>query len=350
MIVESDFTPPAWLRNPHLQTLWPYAARYRVSVRVRRERLELPDGDFLDLDWTLGGAGPVVIILHGLSGSVDSHYARSLLTGLHRRGLRGVLMNFRGAGGEPNRLARSYHGGETGDLSTVVETLRRREPHTPLALVGYSLGGNVLLKWLGEQGRRAPVCAAVAVSVPFDLSRSTTRLMQGFSRLYQWHILRSLKQALYAKARTLDLPIDLSMVKDISTFRRFDDLITAPLHGFRDAEHYYRRSSAIGYLDAIRVPTLIIHALDDPFVPASAVPAPSALSENTVLELTRHGGHVGFVSRGGALARDSWLDGRILTFLGARLPRSSPAPWEGVSAGTPPGAKGLYSEGPARRR
>lgn len=330
MIIQSGFTPPAWLRNAHLQTLWPYFLRYRSRPQVRRERLELEDGDFIDLDWNLAAGGPVVILLHGLSGSVDSHYARSLLAALQRRGIRGVLMNFRGASGEPNRLPRSYHGGETGDVSTVIEILRRREPDTPLAAVGYSLGANALLKWLGEQGRRAPLCAAVAVSVPFDLSRSTTRLTQGLSRLYQWHIIRSLKRALAFKARTVELPIAPSVVRDIADFRRFDDLITAPLHGFRDAEQYYRRSSSAGYLRDVRVPTLIIHALDDPFVPPAAVPDRSALSPDTVLELSRYGGHVGFVSRGSALSGRGWLDGRVLEFLCARLPAGRP-PAEGMA-------------------
>lgn len=329
MIIRSGFTPPMWLRNAHLQTLWPYAARYRIRTRLHRERLELADGDFIDLDWNLAEGGPLVILLHGLSGSADSHYARSLLTALQRRGLRGVLMNFRGASGEPNRLARSYHGGETGDLTTVIELLRRREPHTPLAAVGYSLGANVLLKWLGEQEQGAALCAAVAVSVPFDLGRSTVRLMQGLSRLYQWHILRSLKRALAVKARRVELPIDLSALQGVSDFRRFDDLVTAPLHGFRNAEHYYRRSSSAGYLRAIGVPTLIVHALDDPFVPPAAVPDRSALSPTIVLELSRYGGHVGFVSHA-APSGYGWLDGRILEFLRTRLPL-------GPAAGAPGG-------------
>ena len=332
--MQGGFTPPAWLRNPHLQTLWPYLIRYRTHAQVRRERLELPDGDFLDLDWNLAPAGPTVLILHGLSGSVDSHYARTLLTYLQRRGLRGVLMNFRGASGEPNRLARSYHGGETGDLSAVVQILRRREPAAPLAAVGYSLGANVLLKWLGEQGHRAPLDAAVAVSVPFDLGRSTARLMQGFSRLYQWHILRNLKQALAIKARTVPLPFDVHAAERIGDFRRFDDLITAPLHGFRDADEYYTVCSAVRYLGAIRVPTLIVHAADDPFVPPDALPGPDGLSETTVLELSRHGGHVGFVGEGRALSREGWLDGRIGAFLCDRLPRG-----QGRSDGTSASAR-----------
>lgn len=317
MIVESDFRPPYWLRNPHLQTLLPYLARQRARPTVRRERLELADGDFIDLDWTCGSGGPVVIVLHGLSGSVDSHYARTILSVLHRRGMRGVLMNFRGASGEPNRLPRTYHGGETSDLSLLVRALRAREPHTPLAMVGYSLGGNVLLKWLGEQGDEAPLRAAVAVSVPFELHRATDRLMQGFSRVYQWHILRCLKRSLAVKARTVELPFDISILEDIATFRRFDDVITAPLHGFRDADDYYRRASARRYLTDIRIPTLIVHALDDPFVPASALPGPQELSAATVLEVARHGGHVGFVS--GRPISGRWLERRVMAFLSAHL-------------------------------
>lgn len=324
MITHSDFRPPVWLRNPHFQTLWAYTVRSRIKIDVRRERVELPDGDFIDLDWNTCDSGPIVIILHGLSGSIKSHYAKSTLRALGRCGMRGVLMNFRGASGEPNRLPRGYHGGETGDLSTVIETLRRREPGTPIAAVGFSLGGNVLLKWLGEQGEDCPARAAVAVSVPLDLDLTTVRLTRGFSRLYQRHILNCLKRDMRIKSRVIDLPFDMQKLAQVTSFRQFDDLITAPLHGFRNAAEYYKRCSARRYLGDIARPTLILHALDDPFIPPSVLPYESELTPQTTVELSRHGGHVGFIEE--AIAdKKGWLETRITDYLNHHLGRQAPA-------------------------
>jgi predicted alpha/beta-fold hydrolase len=331
MIVQSDFNPRPWLRNPHVQTLWPYLVRHRSAFAARRERLELPDGDFVDLDWNVCNHGPIVVVLHGLSGSIRSHYAKGILSAMQHRGIRAVLMNFRGASGEPNRLPRGYHAGDTGDLSTVMATLRAREPRTPVAAVGFSLGGNVLLKWLGEQRAQAGVFAAAAVSVPFDLARTTDRLTRGFSRLYQWHILKCLKQDLAIKARRVPMPVDIAGLTRISTFRQFDDLITAPLHGFDDAAAYYDYAGAGRYLSTIAVPTLILHALDDPFIPASALPSEHRLSATTTLEIAPHGGHVGFVEELAGVAAH-WLENRLVSFLSAGLsarmtPDDCVVPW-----------------------
>lgn len=314
MITQSDFRPPAWLRNPHLQTLWPYVVRSKLTVAVRRERLELPDGDFIDLDWNTCKSGPIVLLLHGLSGSVKSHYAKYTLRSLQRRGMRGVLMNFRGASGEPNRLPRGYHGGETGDLTMVMDTLRRREPLTPIAVIGFSLGGNVLLKWLGEQRDKCPAYAAVAVSAPIDLDHTTARLSQGFSRLYQRHILNCLKRDMRAKARQVVMPVDMDGLHAVSSFRQFDNLITAPLHGFGNAAEYYEHSSARRFLATISIPTLILHALDDPFIPPSVLPSNDELAPHTVLEISRYGGHVGFINDVAVFNAD-WLERRISAFL-----------------------------------
>ena len=193
MITTSRFKPAWWLPGPHLQTLWPNLLRH-PRIAVRRERLELPDGDFLDLDWSTGSSGPLVVILHGLEGSSRSPYAAGLLNALQRRGWRGVVMHARGCSGEPNRLPRGYHAGDTADLDYCVRELRRREPHTPLAVVGYSLGGSVLLNWLAETSVPRDIAAAVAVSVPFRLEDTAERLQRGFSRLYQRALLRSLYQ------------------------------------------------------------------------------------------------------------------------------------------------------------
>jgi len=319
-IVAGDFRPPWWLASPHLQTLWQTLCRVAPVPSLRRERLTLPDGDFLDLDWTEGREGePVVLILHGLEGSSRSAYARGLLQAVRRRGWRGAVMHFRGCSGEPNRLERSYHSGETGDLEHVVTTLRAREPATALAAVGFSLGGNVLLKWLGERGAGTPLRAAVAVSVPFVLALCAERLESGFSRFYQWWLIRSLRRRLYRKfAAHPAPPFPLGQMPRWRTFRVFDDRVTAPLHGFRDADDYYRRASSRPFLPAIRVPTLIVQARDDPFVHPQALPHPGELSPTTRLELSERGGHVGFVA-GGAGRPRYWLEARIPAYLAGYL-------------------------------
>lgn len=289
--------------------------RRTPDLTLRRERLELPDGDFLDLDWTDNADGPIVLVLHGLEGSSNSKYARGLLAAVRRRGWRGVVMHFRGCSGIPNRLPRSYHSGETGDLAHVVEELRRREPATALAVVGYSLGGNVLLKWLGETGATAPLAAAVAVSPPFVLSRAADRLERGFSRVYQWALLRRLRASVMAKLVYTPLPFDGQTLVGFHTFRQFDEHVTAPLHGFRGAEDYYTRSSCRQFLRGIAVPTLIVHARDDPFTTEEAIPAAHELAPSVTLELYAHGGHVGFVAGVLPWRARYWLEERIPGYL-----------------------------------
>jgi predicted alpha/beta-fold hydrolase len=309
------FVPAWWCRGPHAQTLWARLARRVPEVRFRRERLELPDGDFIDLDWSESGSGPIVIVLHGLEGSSGSPYARGLMHAIEQRGWRGVVMHFRGCSGEPNRLARSYHSGDTGDLSCFVNTLRRREPRTPLAVVGYSLGGNVLLKWLGKAGAAAPLRAAVAVSVPFVLGGAADRLNQGFSRLYQWQLLRSLRRNVAEKRRRMRLPLGIEDLSTLRSFRDFDEHVTAPLHGFDGADHYYGVSSSRQYLKGIAVPTLVLHSSDDPFMTEAAIPAKNELSESVALEISPHGGHVGFVAGTWPWRARYWLEQRIPAYL-----------------------------------
>jgi hypothetical protein len=317
--MDGCFKAAWWCRGPHGQTLWARLARRLPHVALRRERLELPDGDFVDLDWTEKGSGPIVIVLHGLEGSSDSPYARGLLQAIEHRGWRGVVMHFRGCSGEPNRLARSYHSGDTGDLDFLVATLRRREPRAPLAAVGFSLGGNVLLKWLGKAGSLAPLHAAVAVSVPFVLHGAAERLQQGFSRVYQWQLLRSLRHTVDAKRRHMELPLKSRDLSALKNFRDFDEHITAPLHGFDSADHYYTVSSSRQYLGGITVPTLLLHARDDPFMTEAAIPRLDELSESVTLELSTHGGHVGFVAGIWPWRPRYWLDKRIPEYLARYL-------------------------------
>ena len=313
------FKPAWWCRNPHLQTLWPVFFRRHLHPPLRRERLELPDGDFVDLDWTVNDGGPIVVLFHGLEGSARSHYARGMLSALPPRGFRGVLMHFRSCSGEPNRLARAYHSGDTGDIDFIIRTLKAREPGTPLAAIGYSLGGNALLKWLAEQGKAAPVQCAAAVSVPFLLHDSVTRMNRGFSRIYQWKLVRDLKRSILRKTPGLALPVAASEIPPMRDFFEFDDRITAPLHGFRGALHYYTESSSRQFLARIRTPTLIVHAADDPFMPKSVIPSASELSDAIEFDLSHHGGHVGFVSGLNPLRPQYWLERRIPEWLLPRL-------------------------------
>ena len=311
MVITSGFRPAWWLPGAHLQTIYPSLSRRRLRPELLRERVELADGDFIDLDWTQPAPGPIVLVLHGLEGSLESHYTGGILTALAAQGYRAVLMYFRGCSGEPNRLPRSYHSGETGDLHTIIEHIRQRLPATPVAVIGYSLGGNVLLKWLGEQGEKAAVKTAVAVSVPFELNRAARQLERGLSQIYQKYLLNKLRKSVTAKAATHPPPVPLTQLAELKTFRQFDNAITAPLHGFRNVDDYYTRSSSRQYLHRIRIPTLIIHALDDPFLPADAIPSDKDLAPSVTLELSPHGGHVGFVAGSHPGKAQYWLESRI---------------------------------------
>ncbi len=319
MIAESAFRPAWWLPGPHLQTLYPSLCRRRRHPELTRERLELPDGDFLDLDWTRNDGSALVLVLHGLEGSLESHYTGGILEALVAAGYRAVLMYFRGCSGEPNRRARSYHSGETVDLRFVIARLAERDASTSLAVIGYSLGGNVLLKALGEGAGMGPVRTAVAVSVPFELDRAAWRLEQGFSRIYQRYLLNKLRRSYRAKLPAHTMPVSLTRLDALDTFRQFDNEVTAPLHGFRGVDDYYGRSSSRQYLSAITTPTLILHAADDPFVPEDAIPTDSELGPGMTLELSRRGGHVGFVADGLPFRARYWLEGRICAHLREHL-------------------------------
>ncbi len=318
-IVTSGFRPAWWLPGAHAQTIHPFLAGRESPPPLTRERLELEDGDFLDLDWTADTGNAVVLVIHGLEGSVRSHYAARLLNRLAGAGFTALFMHLRGCSGVPNRLPRRYHSGETGDLDTVVRRVTLRFPERALHIVGFSLGGNILLKWLGEQGEHAPVHSAVAVSVPFWLDSAATRLEHGFSRGYQRYLLRKLCDALAEKLKQVSVPaLDPTVLENIHTLRDFDNAVTAPLHGFRDADDYYRRSSCRQFLQGIRKPTLILHARNDPFMYPDVVPTAAELSDSVRLELSRDGGHVGFVGGRWPWAPRYWVHERICNYLLAR--------------------------------
>lgn len=313
------FRPPWWLRSAHLQTIFAPLLRRSPALPLRRERIELDDGDFLDLDWTPGERGPVVLVLHGLEGSSSSPYVRGILEAARASGWRGAVLHFRGCSGEPNRLDRSYHSGDTGDLASVVAVLRAREDVSTMAAVGYSLGGNVLLKWLGERGTEAPLAAAVAVSTPFVLSLAADRLAGGLSRVYQRRLIGEMCAKLRRKFADGDAPIDLDAACASRDFWEFDDRVTAPLHGFDGVHDYYTRSSSRQYLPGIAIPTLILHARDDPFMTPDVVPSPDELSPSTRLEVSARGGHVGFVQGSLPWRPRYWLEERIPAFLRGHL-------------------------------
>jgi predicted alpha/beta-fold hydrolase len=315
-IVKSPFKAAWWLSNRHLQTLWPVLLRRVPKLPLERERINLPDGDFVDLDW-LGknDAGPIIFLLHGLGGSVNSHYAGNFLAAARAQGFRCVIMHFRGCSGEPNRLQRNYHSGDTADLDFVINKLQQHEPYTSIYGVGFSMGGNVLLKYLGEKRSNPVFKAAVAVCVPLDLTIAAQQLQQGFSRVYQWHLIRDLKLYMQHKYQVRKLPelnVDWATIK---TFWQFDDLVTAPLHGFRNAYDYYLKASSKAYLKNINVPTLIIHAEDDPFMNNKVLPQLNELSDHVTVEITEKGGHVGFISGKVPGLASYWLEQRLIAFL-----------------------------------
>ncbi len=322
MIVESDFRAAAWCRGPHFQTLWPYFFRLSPRPHYRRERIELPDGDFVDLDWHEPPAsGPLAVLLHGLEGCSQSHYIRGLADALARRRIRSVVLHHRGCSGVPNRLDRGYHAGETTDLNYVVTRLRSREPDTSIAVVGFSLGGNMLLKWLTDGSAASSINAAAAISVPFLLAEGAHRMEQGLSRIYQWRLLKMLRRSAIRKFSRRTAPLDLARLRSLRTFWAFDDYVTAPLHGFAGAQDYYTRCSSRQFLRDVAVNTLIVQSLDDPLMTPRVLPREDELSEHIVLEISVQGGHVGFVS--GPIWRPIyWLDHRISDYVSEQLVRA----------------------------
>ncbi len=297
----AGFTPPRGLTNPHVQTLLPRLMP-RPRIAHDSEILELPDGDFVELNWVRPGpanaAAPVFVLFHGLEGSYDSPYARWLLATASRMGWRAVLMHFRGCGSRPNRLPRAYHSGDTADAYWLIAELSRRYPKALKVAAGVSLGGNMLLKLVAEQGGGGlDLSGAIVISAPLDLAASADTLHQGFSRIYERHLLNALKRKVAPRLARGELPLalDTRALSQIDSLRGYDDQVTAPLHGFDDAADYYRRASAGRLLGEVELPTLILHADDDPFMPASLFERLPQPADAVRLEITHHGGHVGFM-------------------------------------------------------
>lgn len=319
------YRAPWWLPGGNAQTVYAALATPWPRVVYHRERWDTPDGDFIDLDWidppslathhSSLGDPPLVVLFHGLEGSSRSHYALALMAAVRDRGWRGVVVHFRGCGGELNRLPRAYHSGDSAEVDWILRRLRPRNPR--LFAVGVSLGGNALLKWLGETGASAAAVldGAAAVSAPVDLMAAGDALDRGFNLVYVRHFLSSMKRKSLAKLARYPGLFDAARVRAAGTLREFDDIVTAPLHGFRNTDDYWTRASAKPWLRTIEVPALVLNARNDPFLPASALPAPHDAAPSVLLEQPPDGGHAGFVS--GRFPGDlGWLPARVLGFFG----------------------------------
>lgn len=325
---EVTYRPAWWVPGPHAQTLWGKFTRRAAPLPTRVERWSTPDDDFVDvlrLDGVTRGS-PRLLLLHGLEGTVRSHYVGGLLQVAHHRGWGADMLIFRGCGGELNHARRFYHSGETKDLTFTVDRILAEHPGVDLVMCGVSLGGNVLLKWLGECAEAIPdrIRGAAAISVPFDLERGSRHISRGFSRVYERHFLRTLRRKAEAKLRRYPDLFDPAVLSRVRTLYEFDDIITGPIHGFRDAHDYYTRSSSLQFLHCIRRPTLLLSARDDPFLPAEVLDEVGEIARgNTCLtvEFTDHGGHVGFV-HGPVWRPLYYAEQRIGDFLASHLPQA----------------------------
>jgi len=309
------YVAPRWLPGGHAQTIYAALLAHRPHVSYRRERWDTPDGDFIDVDFVDGArAGPLVALFHGLEGNARSHYALSLMHAVRDRGWRGAVVHFRSCSGELNRLPRAYHSGDSAEIDWTLRRLRQIAP-AELFAVGVSLGGNALLKWLGETGASACeiVDRAAAVSAPVELAATGNTLDHGFNLIYVRHFLASMKRKALAKLARYPGLYDAAQVRAARTLREFDNLVTAPLHGFEDADDYWQSASSKPLLRRIVLPTLMINALDDPFLPRHALPQAHEVSPHVVLEYPLAGGHAGFVS-GRFPGKLDWLPQRILMF------------------------------------
>ena len=313
MIKPTAFKPAWYLKNRHLQTILPNVIHPQFP-KVEKERLELEDGDFIDLLWSQSRAPQTLLILHGLEGSVHSPYAKRILNYCNQHHIAAVLMHFRGCSGEPNRLLRSYHSGETGDPQLVINHLKTKGI-TDIALLGYSLGANVTLKYMGEAETDPLVHCAISVSVPFRLDLCATAMDKGFAKIYQTSLVNRLIVKMQQKQDMFDAAArDYPNPRKMRSFWEFDDSFTAPIHGFDSAAHYYESASSRQFLSSIKKPTLILQARDDPFMSPEILPDKDELSDAVHLELSDHGGHVGFVDNRG-FNPDMWLQPRIHRFL-----------------------------------
>ena len=312
-LIESQFCPPWYLRNCHVQTILPALATGGARPDLRRERLELSDGDFLDLDWLESGHHRLAILCSGLEGNTRDPGMLRLARDFQVAGWDVLSWNYRGCSGVPNRLVRSYHSGATEDLAAVVARAGER----PLALVGCSLGGNLVLKYLGEAPPPTKILAATAISATVDLASTARALDRKIAnRFYLKRLIASLCQKVRVKSAAMPGKFSVDGLADLHGFEHFDDRFTAPMHGFLNADDYWTRCSARQFLHAITVPTLLLSAKDDPFLTPDSFPfSEAANNPRLTLEVPEHGGHLGFLDSQG-----SWLGRRIPEFLSLEVP------------------------------
>ncbi len=324
-VTVAPFKPAWWLKHAHLQTIFAKYLSPRKKQKTVAEMFTLPDGDEIQLNWMqpsrMAANAPLVVLLHGLAGNIDSHYVQAMLAQCRQLRWPAVLMHFRGCNGLPNKLPRAYHSGDTADFAALLAELAQRFPEQKLVAVGYSLGANVLLKYCGENTGQNPLSAAVAVSPPLDLSACASRINQGSSKLYQRYLLGRLKRSTLLKLKQFpQFPIPLTswQVRRLQSIEQFDEHFTAPIHGFAGAQDYYQKASGKAFLRHIDIPTLIIHAKDDPFLSDAVIPTADELNQYIHYELTSGGGHVGFVS-GSVFKPTFWLNQRIPGFIQSQL-------------------------------
>ncbi|REL28449.1 hydrolase [Thalassotalea euphylliae] len=319
MITTSNFKPAWWLRNAHLQTILAKFFRKKQWIALHKSSLETPDDDFIDLAWTAlperNNTKPIVVVLHGLEGSADSHYAKGMLSAIKARGWIGLLMHFRGCSGRPNRQGRSYHSGDTRDISFLSEWLHNLYPQAPKAAVGFSLGGNVLTRYLAEQ-QNHPYRAATVICAPLDLTSCSRHIAKGSSRIYQKYLVDMLKANTLVKVEQQLLPqICPTKLAKVSELWDFDHMVTAPINGFASAEDYYHKASGKPVMSDIHVPCLFIHAADDPFLDHEQIVPKQTLPEHIQFEISKKGGHVGFISGNNPFKPDYWLEQRAPDYL-----------------------------------
>lgn len=321
--MSTEFKPAWWMKNRHLQTILPRYFRPSLRIDYTREVLTTEDDDFIDLAWATPSYPdkPLIIVLHGLEGNIDSFYAKGMMIALRKQGFDCVLMHFRNCSTEPNRQARAYHSGETQDLAFLIRTLKERFPQRSIGAVGFSLGGNVLAKYLGESKEASGLDAAAVVSAPFDLSSSSKVIRKSLGKIYQHYLLGRMKKSMTRKLPQIKdvLSLDAQQIRKIDDLWKFDNMITAPLHGFESAEDYYEKSSAKPFLKHIASPTLIIHAIDDPMLAIEAVPQPVDVSSSVDLKVSKRGGHVGFIGQKGLFRTEFWLERAVPDYFKEKL-------------------------------
>lgn len=312
----STYHAPRFFSNPHVQTIFPSMFRRVRGIQYRRERIGTPDDDFLDVDFSFTGSKRIAVLLHGLEGDSHRHYMMGMAKALNRGGWDAAAMNFRSCSGECNRRLRFYHSGDTEDLRTVLSHISSSYRYEEISLVGFSLGGNVILKYLGESGEQhhSLIRKAAVFSVPVDLGACSLNLDRSSNRIYLKRFLRMLHGKIRMKMRMMPDEIDDRGFRNIKTFKEYDDRYTAPIHGFADALDYWERSSSKQFLSAISIPTLLVNAADDPFLPDECYPTEEAVnSEKLQLEITSNGGHVGFVTFN--TSGEYWSETRAVKFL-----------------------------------